>query len=63
MDTNILDPNDFTSASADNSGIKNTKGVFDDINAPTPVFKNSPTPEAEPDNEHEDSGDGDDDED
>ena len=55
METNILD----TDTSA-NSGISNTTGVYDDSDAPTPIFTINPTPEMEPNDVHGDKNDDDD---
>ena len=67
METKILEPN--TIAAVSNSSITNATGLYDDSNAPTPVFtinlthqtheaEPDPTPEAEPyDEYYEDCGD------
>ena len=60
METKKIDPNATATAAADNSGITNTTGVYDDSNAPTPILKTNPTPVAEPYSEHEGSEDDDD---
>ena len=53
MDTKIIDPNDIAPAAADNSDIKNTIVLYDDNEAPTPIFTINPTYEEEPDDEHD----------
>ena len=40
VETKTLDPNDIVAASSANSGITNTTGVYNDSDAPTPVFTN-----------------------
>ena len=44
MEIEILDPNNIAAAAAANRGIKNTTGLYDDIYAPTPIFKIKSTP-------------------
>ena len=55
METKILDPNTIAASAATNSGIANTKIVYDESDTPNPIFTINPTPEVEPDNEHEDN--------
>ena len=43
VETKIIDPNTIVTATADNSGIKNTIGVYDDSNSPTSIFTINPT--------------------
>ena len=53
-ETEIIDSNTIASATAANSGITNTTGVYNHINAPTPIFTinpTKPTPEVEPNTE------------
>ena len=50
METEIIDPNYINSAADANSGITNTIGVFEDSDAPYPIFTINPTPEVEIDN-------------
>ena len=52
MDTKILDPNDISNVAPVNSDIKRTTGVYNDSDAPTPIFTTNPTPEVETDNKH-----------
>ena len=63
VETEIIYPNYINSAADANSGITNTIGVFEDSDAPYPIFTINPTPEVEIDNENEDNEDDDDDED
>ena len=53
VETKKLDPNDIAATASDNSGIKNTTGVYDDSNTPTPIFTIKPIYNMEPDHEHE----------
>ena len=57
VETKIIYPNTITSAAADNSGIKNTPGVYADRNAPTSIFTINPTPEAKHKDKHKDNND------
>ena len=43
VETEILDPNAIAAIAVDNSGITNTIGVYDDRDAPTPIFIIKPT--------------------
>ena len=63
METKILDPNTIAASAATNSGIANTKIVYDESDTPNPIFTINPTPDTEPDNENKDSEDGDEDND
>ena len=60
VDTKKLNPNAIAAATTANSGIKNTTGVYDGSDAPTPIFTINPTPEAEPGYGHGDRDDDDD---
>ena len=51
METEIFAPDTIATDDAASSGITNTTGVYNYINAPTPIFTinpTKPTPEVEP---------------
>ena len=48
VETKILGPKNIAALAAANSVIKNTTGLYDYSNAPTPVFTISPTPDKKP---------------
>ena len=59
VETKILDPNAIAADADDNSGISNITGVYDNSNAPTPIFTINSTSEAEPNDGNEDKDDDD----
>ena len=52
VETKILGPKNIAALAAANSVIKNTTGLYDCSNAPTPVFTIKPTPDKEPNYGH-----------
>ena len=66
MEIKIIHPNAITAVATANSGITNNTEVYDESDAPTPIFTVNPTPETERDPttevkleyEHEDNNDG-----